>query len=205
MNIVLLIVCFAASYLLGSVNTSILIYRLVAKGDIRDVGSGSAGMTNMLRTLGKRIAALVFIGDSLKAVLSILLARLLMRDATYAEYAQYIAGLGVIIGHNFPIYHGFRGGKGIVVSITTVLMTNPLLGLIVGISSIGLMFATGIVSIGSILGAFALPFVSLLMRGGSVQFGAYCVYGGMALFMHRANIGRLLRGEENSFRKKKKS
>ncbi len=197
------VIAFCVAYLLGSVNSSIIIYRLLTHRDIRDYGSGSAGMTNTLRTLGKRIAALVFIGDSLKAIIAILIARLILPDYVIGEY---LAGLGAIIGHNFPIYHDFRGGKGIVVSLVAVLMTDWIIGLSLLIIAVSTMFITGIVSLGSILGAVLIPFATLVFGHFTwTKFTFYLIYGGIAVFMHRANIKRLINGTENSFRKKKKA
>ncbi len=201
MQILLYVLVFVISYLLGSVNSSIIIYRLFTKKDIRDFGSGNAGMTNTMRALGKRVAALVFIGDALKAVIAIIIGRLIIPND---ELVSYIAGFGAITGHNFPIYFGFRGGKGISTSIAVILMTNWAAGLTVAAVAITIMFASGIVSLGSVIGCALLPFSPILFaRGNYMQIGAYAIYGALALYMHRANIGRLINGTENSFRKKK--
>ena len=121
-------------YLIGSVNTSIVLSRL-KNNDIRKHGSGNAGATNTLRVMGKTAAAVVVIGDALKAVISILLSYFIAKGLNLGEetatYCKYIAAFFTVIGHNFPIYFGFKGGKGILTSVTVIFMLDWRIGIMV--------------------------------------------------------------------------
>ena len=124
------IIAVIASYLVSSVNTSIIVTRIVLRKDIRTMGSGNAGFTNVLRCVGKVPAVITFIGDFLKGIVSVLIAMLLMIGAggdnadIYRGYLMYIAGLFAVVGHTFPIYYKFKGGKGVVTSFAVMLMTD---------------------------------------------------------------------------------
>ena len=114
------IIAVLASYLISSVNTSIIVTRIVLRKDIRSMGSGNAGFTNVLRCVGKVPAAITFVGDFLKGVVSVLIAYFLMFGVQgenadiYRNYIMYLAGLFAVVGHTFPIYYKFKGGKGVV-------------------------------------------------------------------------------------------
>ncbi|MBR2878509.1 MAG: glycerol-3-phosphate acyltransferase, partial [Clostridia bacterium] len=117
MNYLLIAIFAVIAYLLGSINSSILIGRLFGVKDIRKHGSGNAGATNTLRTIGKKAAILALIGDALKGVIAILLTRLVLGmfiEGDLLRIAQYISGVAAVLGHNFPIFFQFKGGKGIV-------------------------------------------------------------------------------------------
>ena len=124
------IIAIAASYLISSVNTSIIVTKIVMRKDIRTMGSGNAGFTNVLRCVGKVPAAITFIGDFLKGIVSVLIAMLLMINVSgenadiYRGYLMYIAGIFAVVGHTFPIYYKFKGGKGVVTSFAVMLMTD---------------------------------------------------------------------------------
>lgn len=124
------IIAIVASYLISSVNTSIIVTGIVLHKDIRTMGSGNAGFTNVLRCVGKVPAVITFIGDFLKGIVSVLIAILLMINAggenadIYRGYLMYIAGLFAVVGHTFPIYYKFKGGKGVVTSFAVMLMTD---------------------------------------------------------------------------------
>ncbi len=200
-------------YLLGSLNFSIIFTKIFAKTDVRDHGSGNAGFTNTIRTAGKKVGILVFICDALKAVVAILialgLAKWLPIDE-YAQYGKYTAALGAILGHNFPLYYGFRGGKGIVVSIAVIYALNWVAGCITLGSFLIVFGITGIVSLGSLTGALAVSVSTVVMyifgwrNVDSVQTALMLVMTILAFYMHRANIKRLINGTESSFKKKKK-
>ena len=121
------------SYLLGSISFAIIITKGFIKKDIRDFGSGNAGMTNVLRTVGKLPAILTLIGDMGKAVLAIYLSKFFFSGLSFPDAAQvgmYIGGLFVLLGHIYPVFFNFRGGKGVVTAITTILCTEPLVGVL---------------------------------------------------------------------------
>ena len=114
------------SYLIGSINSSILISKAVTGKDIRKSGSGNAGATNMLRTMGKKYAVITLIIDILKGVVALIIARL-MQGLGVEPWAEYIAGVCVVLGHNFPVFFGFKGGKGVATSLGVVMMLDWLL------------------------------------------------------------------------------
>ena len=162
------------AYLLGSVNSSIIVGRFY-KIDIREHGSGNAGLTNTLRTLGKKAAAFVLIGDVLKGVLAILIARLLAPTAIintfninghiipvekqFTDLAMQIAGVLVIIGNIFPVFYKFKGGKGVLTSITVIFMVSWQVGLACLLVFVVVVALTRYVSLGSVLAAFSFPFL----------------------------------------------
>jgi len=211
MNIVIAILCVAAgSYLIGSVNFAVIVSKVVAGEDIRTKGSGNAGMTNILRTYGKGPAAVTAVGDFSKAIVAIILSRVLFHHFGLGGMidAGYIAGIFVLLGHIYPLYFGFRGGKGVMTTLGIIFVINPLVCLILAGIFIPVMFITKIVSIGSVLGAIAYPVITWLtdyLRGRTVIFDIVfaVVYMVIVLYMHRSNIKRLLNGTENKFGQKK--
>ncbi len=198
---IMLILAFLAAYLIGSINSAIIVSKIMLHDDIRKYGSGNAGATNALRTLGKKGAIPVVIGDLLKAVIAILFAKLICSDSSLAVY---IAGIGVVLGHNFPIYFGFRGGKGILVSLVAILFADPKIGLIAAVSAILIMAITKYVSLGSISGAVIFLVLGLTFRFGDVYF---CIFAAiislLAIIRHKTNIQRLLNGTESKLSFKK--
>ena len=198
---IMLILAFLAAYLIGSINSAIIVSKIMLHDDIRKYGSGNAGATNALRTLGKKGAIPVVIGDLLKAVIAILFAKIICSDSSLAVY---IAGIGVVLGHNFPIYFGFRGGKGILVSLVAILFADPKIGLIAAVSAILIMAITKYVSLGSVLGAVIFLVLGLTFRFGDVYF---CIFAAiislLAIIRHKTNIQRLLNGTESKLSFKK--
>lgn len=201
------------SYLLGSISFAVIISRLCAKDDVRTHGSGNAGMTNMLRTYGKRLAALTLIGDFGKGVLAIVLSRVLWSQMQL-EFAlfdpAYIAGLFVLLGHLYPVFFGFRGGKGVLTTIGIILVINPVVFLLLVAVFLPVILITRIVSLGSICGAISYPILTFLVDRFLWHTDPFydtlfaCVYGGIVLWMHRSNIKRLLNGTEYRFGQKPK-
>lgn len=206
--ILAVIIVAAFSYLLGSISFAVIVSRVYAKDDVRKHGSGGAGMTNILRTYGKGPAVFTAVGDFGKGLLAVCLARLLFhRMGIELVDAGYIAGLFVILGHLFPLYFGFRGGKGVMTTLGIILIVNPVVFLIVAVVFVPIVFATRIVSIGSLLGAIAFPFITWGMqvwRGRPALYDTICaaVIAVIILVMHRDNIKRLLAGTENKFERK---
>lgn len=198
MEILWLIAIGVIAYLIGSVSSAIIVGRIFGGEDIRTKGSGNAGATNALRTYGKKAAAIVTVCDCLKAVAAILIAMLISNmtgiDSVYGNTPVYVAGVCAVLGHNFPIYFGFHGGKGILVSMVAMLFANWWIGLIV----------SKYVSLGSILGSVLLVILSLIFGGGDIAYILFCVIlAVLAVFMHRANIKRLINGTENKLGSKK--
>lgn len=197
------------AYLIGSINFSILISKKKAGYDIRQKGSGNAGTTNMLRNLGKKYATITLICDVLKGVVAIGIAIIvgnILGDTNKALLVQ-IAGVAVVIGHTFPIFFGFKGGKGVATSLGILLMTNWQLGLICLVFALVLMALTRVVSMGSIAAAILYPVLTLFVGGGhyivesSGLGNGYFIYSVIlaiiVIFNHRENIKRILSGTEN--------
>ena len=197
------------AYLIGSINFSILISKKKAGYDIRQKGSGNAGTTNMLRNLGKKYAAITLICDVLKGVVAIGIAIIVgnILGDTNKALLVLIAGVAVVIGHTFPIFFGFKGGKGVATSLGILLMTNWQLGLICLVFALVLMALTRVVSMGSIAAAILYPVLTLFVGGGhyiveSTGLGnGYFIYSVIlaiiVIFNHRENIKRILSGTEN--------
>ncbi len=210
----------ALSYLIGSISPAIIISKAFGKGDIRQSGSGNAGATNMLRTNGPLMGAATLILDILKGIIPVLIAwgaaaicRSSIGEASYQENMVisalgYIAGLFAVVGHDFPLYFGFRGGKGVATSLGVVMIWDWQMGLIVLVLALLIMLLTRYVSLGSI--SAAVIFVALeLYRSFSEGFKLLPLLCSVLLAIlliarHHANIGRLLKGTENKLSFKKK-
>ena len=194
------------AYALGSLNFAIIISKKKYNDDIRNYGSKNAGMTNMLRTYGTGAAGMTILGDILKTVVAILIGMLLVGRVFGGNY---IGGLFAIIGHVYPIWFGFRGGKGVVTAATTILMLNPLAFLLVlGVFVVTVVW-TRYVSLGSILGACAYPFAIYLFTS-STEKGFAMIFSlgisAFVIFLHRTNLKKLANGKESkiSFKKNPK-
>ena len=207
------------AYLIGSVNFSILISKKVAGFDLREKGSGNAGTTNMLRTVGKGAAAVTLILDILKGVVAIwaaigygnLVAWLSKLPIDNSILVQ-VAGIFVIIGHTYPIYFGFKGGKGVATALGILLTTNYQIGLICLVFAIVLMALTQMVSVGSLAAAILYPVLTIFLPSENfIVPGNYLVYSIIialiVIFNHRSNVKRLLNGTENkiSFKKQEEA
>ena len=203
------IVVAILSYLIGSINFSIIISKKVAGFDVREKGSGNAGTTNMLRTVGKKAALITLVCDILKGVISILLALLIGKIAKEANNSilVQIAGILVIIGHTFPIFFKFKGGKGVATAVGVLLTTNWQIGLICLIFGLVLIALTRMVSVGSITAAILFPILVLFIKTNYIVEGNYFIYSliiaVMVVFNHRENVKRLLSGTENKLSFKK--
>ena len=193
------------AYLIGSINFAIIFSKKFAGFDVREKGSKNAGTTNVLRTVGKKAAALTLICDILKGVVSVLLAILASKiwEGTDVEVLKYLAGLMAIIGHTFPVYYGFKGGKGVATSLGVLLVVNPQIGLICLVFSLIIMAATRWVSLGSILAATLFPILTVFMVDNIGAKIISILIGALVIFNHRTNIVRLKNGTENKLSFKK--
>lgn len=194
-------------YLFGSLQTAIIIGRL--KGlDIRSHGSGNAGTTNALRVLGLKFAAMVFAGDMLKAVVAIVIAKLLFAGGVPYLLIGAYAGLGAILGHNWPVYFQFKGGKGIAVSMATLLMIDYRIGLLAAILFIAIVVMTRYVSLGSMFLTLSAPISFFVFHKNEPDLREIIILiiiiPLLAIYQHRANIGRLLKGTESKLGQKTK-
>ena len=195
------------AYFIGSISFSVIFSRKFAGFDVRDKGSGNAGTTNVLRTVGKKVAALTLLCDVLKGVLAIGIALIASKLWTNVnnEVLKYLAGFFAILGHTFPIFFEFRGGKGVATSLGVLITLNWKIGLICLVFGVILIALTKMVSVGSIMSAILFPILMVFM--GDVGFKSILVSILIALlvvFNHRTNIKRLKNGTENklSFSKK---
>ena len=208
------IIVAVIAYLIGSINFSIILSKKMAGFDIREKGSGNAGTTNMLRSVGKKAPIITLICDILKGVVSILIAVLagkIIKNLDNALLVQ-LAGIFVIIGHTFPVFFKFKGGKGIATALGVLLMINWQIGLICLIFALVLMALTKMVSVGSIAAAILFPILVAFIDQNYIvptsnSNWSYLVFSIivslLVIFNHRANVQRILNGTENrlSFKK----
>ncbi len=207
MNYFVIALCTVIAYLLGSVNTSIILSSFQGK-DIRKEGSGNAGATNTLRVMGKKAAIFVVIFDGLKGVLAVLAARLVCHllhiEGYFADVSVYLSALGVMLGHIYPLYFGFKGGKGVMTTIAVILMLDWRIGLILLVGCVAIMLITKYVSLGSCIGAALFPVFVAIFHWGDVVFLVVAILiGALAIFKHRSNIKRLVSGTESKLSFKK--
>ncbi len=212
---VVYIIVLIIAYLIGSINFSVIFSKKFAGFDLREKGSGNAGTTNMLRTVGKRAALITLICDILKGIVPVLLAILIGNIVNHfemnvqIEYLAQIAGIATIIGHTFPIFFGFKGGKGVASSLGLILIINWHIGLMCLVFALIIMALTRMVSAGSVTAA--ILFLVLAIFGVSSQYyiveGNYIIFSialvAIVIFNHRSNIKRILNGTENKLSFKK--
>lgn len=195
------------SYLLGSVNWAVILSKLFYHKDIRTFGSGNAGMTNMLRTFGKLPAAFVALGDFGKGILTVAVSRAVFAELFVGPLpfdVGYLAGIFTVLGHLFPVYFHFKGGKGVLTALGMVLVIDWRVFLLVFIICALILASSKIVSLASVTGAVLYPVATFLVHraAGTLSYANLslaAVIALMVLYMHRENIGRLLRGEEYRF------
>ena len=199
------------AYLIGSISFSVIFSKKMAGFDVREKGSGNAGATNMLRSVGKKAAVLTLLCDALKGVVAIIFAIIVGAIAKESDKALLvqIAGILVVVGHTYPVFFGFKGGKGVATALGVLLMTNWKIGLICLVFALVLMALTKIVSVGSVVAAVLFPVLVLFMHTnytiseGSSYFVYSIILAVIVLFNHRSNIKRILSGTENKLSFKK--
>ena len=185
------------SYLLGNLNGAILLSRLVEKDDVRRHGSGNAGFTNFFRNYGKATSLLVILIDGAKTALSCLLGAFLLGKYGLGTEGMLLGGLCATLGHDFPAFLGFRGGKGIVCGFAAALVTDWRIGLILLALFALIYFSTKYVSLASLLCAVSfLVLFPLFYPGKSLVILLSAVMALLAIFLHRENLKRLLKGQE---------
>ncbi|WP_349407579.1 glycerol-3-phosphate 1-O-acyltransferase PlsY [Pseudalkalibacillus sp. SCS-8] len=196
MNIILAILI---GYFIGSISFSYLIAKKIKKVDIRTQGSGNAGATNTLRVLGWGPAIAVLLLDASKGIVAVLLSYLLGAE----EWVAFLAGLFAIVGHNWPIYYGFRGGKGVATTIGVFAILVFIPALISGIIAILLIVITRYVSLGSLVFMVSAPTLTFVLGYDTIHILLAAVIGLLSLWRHRTNIVRLLNGTESKIGQKK--
>ncbi|HBM97876.1 MAG TPA: acyl-phosphate glycerol 3-phosphate acyltransferase [Ruminococcus sp.] len=219
------------AYLLGSINTAVLVTRIVTKGksDIRQMGSGNAGFTNVLRCVGKVPAIVTIVCDALKCVIAVLIGGFIFsfagqllgsQDTVFANElincGKYIAGVFCILGHSYPVYFHFKGGKGVVTAAALIATEDWRVFLCIIATFLIIFICTKIISISSIISAvlyapytFVMTFVFDYPSGYSLYYVimstiAALIIGIFVIVKHKENIGRLMRGEEKKITDKKK-
>lgn len=181
--------CFSSAYVLGKVTKNI---------DIRQYGSGNAGATNAYRVLGKKIGILTFLLDILKGIIAVLIGKYLL-----GYNGGLLAGIFVVLGHNFPVFLNFKGGKGIATSFGVLMVTNWKIGLICFIVGIIVIIFTKYVSLGSITASVVAIILTIIFFDDLSRYYCYTIWflGILSIIRHRSNILRLLKGEENKLGK----
>ena len=193
------ILCMAIPYILGSLNFAIIFSRLFFHDDIRKYGSGNAGMTNMLRTYGKLPALATLICDMLKGGVSVLIGSLI-----FGDWGSAVAGLFVVLGHMFPCFYKFKGGKGVATTAMVVLATNPIVFAIVFLIFLIIVIGTKFVSLGSVMCVMIYPYILAKFEAGPNVLSGIII-AALVVFMHRSNIKRLLAGTESKISLKSKN
>ena len=205
------ILVILVAYLLGSISFSVIISKKMAGFDVRKKGSGNAGSTNVFRSVGKKAALLTLLCDCLKGVVAVLFAVIVGKIASNTDKALLVqlAGIAVVIGHTFPIFFGFKGGKGVATSLGVLLVTNWQIGLICLVFALVLMALTKMVSMGSVGAAILFPVLVLFIKTNFIvtEGSGYLIYSiilaVLVAFNHRSNIKRILNGTENKLNFKK--
>lgn len=202
------LICAVVAYLFGSINCGVLLSKIYGK-DVRKMGSGNAGTTNMVRNFGKKAGAFTFIGDFVKASIGLFICRLI-----FGTQGACIGGVFCIIGHAFPIYFGFKGGKGVVCVAAMGLFTDPVvLAIMLAIFAV-ILFGFKMVSFASVMSMLIYPFIQYKMSSFDGVYNQYdalgviCAFSAAAviIFLHRKNIVRIFNHTESkiSFGKKKR-
>lgn len=205
-----IVICLLVGYVLGCISSGYFVGKFYHK-DIRELGSGNAGTTNVLRNFGVIPAIITFIGDLLKAIIPILLLRFVFTDTQNAWYLLSLyCGLGVVLGHNYPFYLGFKGGKGIAVTAAVVMSAAHPIMIPIGLAIfIGVVAVTRYVSVGSLFVAWYIPANTLVFHRFDDAFVHMMVISLLftlfAYFQHRENIVRLIHGNENKLGQKKEA
>ena len=175
-----------------------LISRAFGKIDIREHGSGNSGSTNVFRVLGAKPAVIVFLGDVLKGTAAVLIGRYLG-----GSYGEILAGIFVVVGHNWPILLGGKGGKGIATTIGLMLPIDPLMVVLIFIVGVIVIITTRYVSLASIVGVTIYPIAMIITQKPLEYIIFSLVLSSVAIFKHRSNIERLIKGTESKFGQKK--
>ncbi|PKM50745.1 MAG: acyl-phosphate glycerol 3-phosphate acyltransferase [Firmicutes bacterium HGW-Firmicutes-7] len=186
-------------YLFGCFQTAYIVGELKQKIDIREYGSGNLGTTNAIRVLGWKFGAITFLGDFTKAVAAVLISKLLFDDPIVGFYA----GIGAIMGHNWPVFLKFKGGKGIASTLGVAMAVNPIIGLILMAIMAITIYIFRYVSLGAIIMVITFPILAYVFHGEIEYIILALVLMAFALFRHSANIKRLLSGTESKIGHKK--
>lgn len=199
-----LFIMLIGSYLLGSLSFAIIVSKCMKMDDPRNYGSNNAGATNVMRSGNKKAAALTLIGDLLKGLLVVVIARIILGEQTGADAIVGFCGVMVVIGHIYPIFFKFKGGKGVATAIGVLLGFNPWLALLLLVTWFAVFKLSKISSLAAIIATLAAPLYAYILMGNSSYFGATVMVAFFVVYKHKSNIIRLLSGKEHSFKKENK-
>lgn len=194
MDMMKLFIIAVVSYLCGSFSSSVVVSKVFLRKDLREYGSGNAGLTNSYRLMGGKLTLLVLIGDVLKAVIGVSIGGWLM-----GPMGRLIAGAFVMVGHMFPVFFGFRGGKGVLTGATMLALFDWRVFLVAFVLFVLSVAITRWVSLGSILGALSFPITTYIFYHDIVMTILAALMGGAVIIAHHGNIGRILSGTERRF------
>lgn len=194
---------FILCYLIGSVSFAIIVSYFFKLNDPRSYGSLNAGATNVMRSGNKKAALLTLIGDLLKGTLSVVLPYFLFRSHQYRDIIIALAGVLVVLGHIYPVFFKFRGGKGVATAIGVLLGFNIYLAILFAITWIIVFKLSKISSLAALIAISLSPIYAYLLTGNSPYLGATLIITFFVLYKHKSNLFRLLKGKEASFKKQK--
>lgn len=197
------IIVAVIAYLIGSISFSVILTKKLAGFDVREKGSKNAGATNVMRTAGKKLGLITLLCDALKGVVAVLIAVLagkIVQGVDQALLVQ-IAALAAVIGHTFPVFFGFKGGKGVATTLGVLLIINWQIALICLVFAIVLIVITRMVSVGSITAGILFPVLALFIHQNYIVDGNYVIFAILIALLiaynHRSNIKRIINGNEN--------
>ena len=196
------LVIVTLAYLIGSIPFGYLIVKLTSGGDVRQTGSGGTGATNVSRRAGKAAGVLTLVLDALKGACAVLFARVVLGGEADAMWFVAAAAVAVIVGHIFPVWLGFRGGKGVATAVGVFLVLAPFALLCAGIVFVAVVSLTRYVSLASLCAAASIPLCLLVLQPDAEirpQLTAALVTALLIIFAHRGNIARLIKGTEPKF------
>ncbi len=198
-----IILILLISYFIGTISTSYIVAKRMSGKDIRTMGSGNAGTSNVLRNLGKKAGAITFAGDVLKGVLAVVIAILISKyTGSDIGLLKLFAVIGVVCGHNWPVHMGFKGGKGVATSLGAMLVVSPVVTLTSLLLFIIIVILTKYISLGSVVSITLSPLFSLMYHKPRLYTFACVFLALVTIFSHRQNIIRLINGNERKLGQK---
>ncbi|MFN7645726.1 MAG: glycerol-3-phosphate 1-O-acyltransferase PlsY [Burkholderiales bacterium] len=205
MDLLPALVAIVVAYLIGSVSFAVVVSRAMGLADPRSYGSGNPGATNVLRTGNRRAAILTLVGDAAKGAVAVLLARALADRFGFDDLTLTLVGLAAFIGHLYPVFHGFQGGKGVATAAGVLLALSPWLGLATLSTWVVVAVFLRYASLASLVAAVFAPAFYLLLAGADRVLLALAVMSALLVWRHRANISNLMAGTEGRIGQKKKA
>jgi len=205
MDLLPALVAIVVAYLIGSVSFAVVVSRAMGLADPRSYGSGNPGATNVLRTGNRRAAILTLVGDAAKGAVAVLLARALAGRFGFDDLTLTLVGLAAFIGHLYPVFHGFQGGKGVATAAGVLLALSPWLGLATLSTWVVVAVFLRYASLASLVAAVFAPAFYLLLAGADGVLLALAVMSALLVWRHRRNISNLMAGTEGRIGQKKQA